>query len=146
MENTSEAQRNAIFTILSGEGQPESTIFNIFCIIMEHVHEPLFLPIGFEWDIKVHTFRIDVPGTACDETGPIRKPVTDGEVLIRAVLPEGWMFHGGELGSGITKGMGGIKFDYFQRRSSFAYFAFDKGGMAYSYEEAKARYGINKVG
>ena len=145
-EDTSGAQRNAIFTILSGEGQPEGTIFNIFSIIVEHVHEPLFLPIGFEWDIKARTCRIDVPGTARAETVPIRNPVTDGEVLIRTVLPEGWMFYEGELGSGTARGTGDIKFDYSQRHSSLAYFAFDNGGMAYSYEEAKARYGLDKVG
>jgi hypothetical protein len=144
-DQSSEEQRGAIFTILSGEGQPVGTIFNIFSIIIETIHDPLFLPIGFEWDVKKRTCKVDIPGVARAETAPILNPVTDGEVQIRTVLPEGWVFYEAEVGSGIAKGIGDIKFDYAKRHSSLAHFAFNNNGMAYSYEEAKARYGLDKV-
>lgn len=144
-EETSEAQREAIFAILSGEGQPAGTLFNIFSIIVEHVHAPLFLPIEFKWDVHKRTCEIDFPGIAKAATTPILNPVTNDEVQIRTVLPDGWVFYEAEVGSGTAKGIGDIKFDYSQRHSSLSYFAFNNNGMAYSYEEAKARYGLDNV-
>jgi hypothetical protein len=144
-DTTTEEQRDAIFTILSGEEQPAGTIFNIFSIIVDTIHEPQFVPIGFEWDIKRRTCKVDFPGIAKAETGPILNPVTDGEVQIRTVLPDGWVFYEAENGSGKAKGVGDIKFDYSQRHSSLSYFAFNNDGMAYSYEEAKARYGLDNA-
>ena len=142
---TNEAQREAIFTILSGEGQPVGTIFNIFSIIVEHLHEPLFLPIGFEWDIRQRTCKVDFPEIAWAQTSPILNPVTDAEVQIRTVLPKGWVFYEAEVGSGVAKGVGDIKFDYAKRHSSLSYFAFNNAGIAYSYEEAQARYGLDNA-
>ena len=59
-ENTTEAQREAIFKIMSGEGQPVGSMFQIFSVIVDHIHEPLFLPIEFEWDIKKRTAKLVV--------------------------------------------------------------------------------------
>lgn len=144
-ENSSDAQREALFAIMSGEGQPVGTIFSIFSIVVEHVHEPLFAPLEFKWDIKKRTCLVNVPGVVRAQTTPIRNPVTDEEVQIRTVLPKGWVFYEAEVGSGVGKGIGDIKFDYAQRHSSLAYFAFNNGGMAYSYDEAKKRYGLDKA-
>ena len=144
-KNATEEQTNAVFTILSGEGQPEGTIFNIFSIIVEHLHEPQFLDIDFQWDIKKRTCKIDFPGIARARTAPILNPVIDNEVHIRTVLPDGWVFYEAEVGSGTAKGVGDIKFDYSQRHSSLSYFAFNNDGMAYSYEESIERYGLDKA-
>lgn len=88
---------------------------------------------------------MNVPGVVRAETVPIRNPVTDDEVQIRTVLPKGWVFYEAEVGSGTAKGIADIKFDYSQRHSSLSKFAFDNDGMAYSYEEARKRYGLDKV-
>lgn len=144
-ESASEAQREGLFAIMSGEGQPVGTIFNIFSVIVEHIHEPLFAPLEFKWDIKKRTCLVNVPGVVRAETVPIRNPVTDDEVQIRTVLPKGWVFYEAEVGSGTAKGIADIKFDYSQRHSSLSKFAFNNDGMAYSYEEARKRYGLDKV-
>jgi hypothetical protein len=144
-EQSSEAQREALFAILGGEGQPAGTIFNIFSVIIEHHHEPLYLPMEFDWDVKKRRARISAPGVVEASTVPIRNPVTDKEELIRTVLPEGWTFYEAEVGSGTAKGIGSIKFDFSQRHSSLAHFAFDNNGMAYSYGEARERYGLDNV-
>jgi len=144
-EDSTEAQREGLFAIMSGEGQPVGTIFNIFSVIVEHIHEPLFLPLQFDWDIKKRTCLVNVPGVVRAETTPIRNPVTDDEILLRTVLPKGWVFYEAEVGSGTAKGFGDIKFDYSQRHSSLAYFAFDNDGMAYNYGESLERYGLDKI-
>jgi hypothetical protein len=143
-EDTTEAQREAIFKILSGEGQPVGSMFQIFSVIVEHHHEPLYLPIEFEWDIKKRTGRLVIPNVVTASTEPIRNPVTDKEHRIRMVVPEAWMFYEAESASGTAKGIGDIKFDFAKRNSELAYFAYDNNGMAFTYDEAKQRFGLDK--
>jgi hypothetical protein len=138
---TTPEQRDAVFKIMSGEGQPPNTIFQIFHAIVETIHEPQFTDITFEWNIDKRTARIDVPGIVRARTEPIRNPVTDEEHRIVTVLPNGWNFYQCEGASGTAKGLGKIRFDYAYRHSSLAPFAFSNKGMAYSYEEAKKKLG-----
>ncbi len=142
-EDTTEAQREAVFKIMSGEGQPVGSMFQIFSVIVEHVHEPLFLPIEFEWDSKERKGRLAIPNVATVSAEPIRNPVTDEAHRIRMVLPEAWMFYESELASGTAKGIGDIKFDFARRHCDLAHFAFDNNGMAFTYEEAKQRFGLD---
>jgi len=113
-QHSTPEQRDAIFKIMSGEGQPVGSVFQIFSVIVEKLHDPQFLPITFEWDIE-------------------RRIVT--------VLPEGWTFYECEVAAGTAKGTGAIKFDFANRHSSLAPFAFNAQGMAYSYKVAKQRLG-----
>lgn len=141
--DTTEAQLDAIFAVMSGEGQPVGTMFQIFSVVTETVHEPLFLPIEFEWDVAKRRARVHVPDVVNASTVPIRNPVTDEEVQIRTVLPDGWVFYEAEVASGTAKSTGAVKFDYSQRHSSLATFAFNNNGMAHSYDEAKQMYGLD---
>ncbi len=134
-EHTTEEQRNALFTILSGEGQPVGTMFQIFSVIIEHHHDPVYAAIEFDWDMDKRAARISVPGVVRTKTEPIRNPVTDEEHRMITVLPDGWVFYEAEVASGSAKGVGDIKFDFSQRHSSLALFAFDNDGMALTYDE-----------
>ncbi len=87
------------------------------------------------------TGRLNVPGVARATTEPIRNPVTDEEHRMRLVLPEAWMFYEAEGASGTAKGIGDIKFDFSQRHSSLAYYAWDNNGMAQTYEEFRQQLG-----
>ena len=62
---------------------------------------------------------------------------------IRTVLPDGWVFYEAEVASGTAKSRGEIRFDYSQRHSSMATFAFNNQGMAHTYQEAKEMYGLD---
>ncbi len=139
-ERTTQEQRDAIFTILSGEGQPAGTIFQIFSVIIEHMHEPLFLPIEFEFDMENRTGQLSIPGVVRANTEPIRNPVTDEEHRIVTLLPDAWWMYEAENASGTAKGLGDIKFDYAKRHCSLSYFALNQNGMAHTYEESRARY------
>ena len=136
-EHTTEAQREAIFAIMSGEGQPMGTIFSIFSVIVETIHDPIFTKIDFEWDMDKRTARLNVPGVVRTSSEPIRNPVTDEEHRILTVLPDGWVFYEAEGASGTAKGTGAIKFDYSQRHSSLGYYAWDNNGMAHTFDEFK---------
>lgn len=138
---TSQEQIDAIFYILSGEDQPVGTMFNIFSVIIDEIHEPIFTDIAWEWDLKSRRARIDVPNKVRAQAEPIRNPVTDSEVNILTVLPDGWVFHEAENASGVAKGMADIKFDYAQRHSSLANVIWNQDGLALSYDDYKQQYG-----
>jgi hypothetical protein len=140
---TTEAQREAVFAVMSGEGQPLGSMFQIFSMVVDTIHEPLFVPMEFEWDVVKRMARIHVPGQVTASTVPVLNPVTDEEVQIRTVLPDGWVFYEAEVASGTAKSTGDIRFDYSQRHSSMATFAFNNQGMAHTYREAKEMYGLD---
>lgn len=137
--HTTEAQREALFYIMSGEDQPVGTMFQIFSVIVETIHEPVFADIAFEWDMAGRRAQVDIPDLARAATEPIRNPVTDREHRILTVLPEGWVFYEAEIAAGRLKGTGQIKFDLAQAHSSLARYAWDQNGMALTYDEFRGR-------
>ena len=92
-ERANEAQRDALFYILSGADQKAGTMFQIFSVIVETIKDPQFTPITFEWDLVKRSARVEVPGIVRASSEPIRNPVTNEEHRILTVLPDGWVFH-----------------------------------------------------
>lgn len=144
LEDTiSDAQKDAIFYILSGEDQAVGTMFQIFSVIVEHVHNPIFTKIEFDWDIKNRKARIEVPNVVRTRSEPIRNPVSDVEHRILTVLPDGWVFHEAEGAAGIAKGIGEIKFDLNHTHSSLAYVAWGPNGLTHDLAESRERFPLN---
>ncbi len=142
-DDLTDAQRDALFYILTGEDQPVGTMFQIFSVIVEHHHDPVFTPIDFDIDVKGRTAHIGVPGLLRARSEPIRNPVTDEEHRILTVLPNGWVFHEAEGASGSAKSMGGIKFDLGRSHSSMAYVAWGPNGLKYDFDEARRRFPLH---
>jgi hypothetical protein len=140
-ERADEAQRNALFYILSGEDQPVGTMFQIFSVIIETIKDPLFAKIDFDWDLEKRQARVEVDGVLHARSEPIRNPVTDEEHRMLTVLPNGWVFHEAESAAGFAKGLGAIKFDLNRRHSSLAHVAWNQNGLVHSYDEYKRKYG-----
>jgi hypothetical protein len=140
-ERASEAQREALFYILSGEDQPVGTMFQIFSVIIETIKDPLFTKIDFEWDLEKRRARVEMADVARAHSEPIRNPVTDKEHRMVTVLPEGWTFYEAENATGFAKGIGAIKFDLNGRHSSLAHIAWNQNGMVYKYDEYKKKFG-----
>jgi hypothetical protein len=139
-ERADEAQRNALFYILSGEDQPVGTMFQIFSLIIETIKDPLFAKIEFDWDLERRRAKIEIPGVVRAHSEPIRNPVTDQEHRMITVLPDGWVFHEAENASGFAKGVGAIKFDLSRRHSSLANVAWNQDGLLYNYDAYKRRF------
>ena len=105
----SPAQREAILTILSGgETEPGATIFNVFSTVIDHMHEPVFLPITFEADIERRQGRVVVGGVIDTAVEPIRNPVTGDEHRARVNLPNGFEYKVAEFASGTTSADGPV--------------------------------------
>jgi len=137
---TSEAQTEAIFYILSGEDQPVGTMFNIFSVIIDKIHDPIFTDVEWDWDLDARTASVKVGDIVRARAEPIRNPVTDTEQRILTVLPNGWVFHEAENASGFAKGMSELKFDLSQQHSSLANVIWNQNGLAHSYDEYKQQY------
>jgi hypothetical protein len=140
-ERASDAQRDALFYILSGADQPVGTMFQIFSVIIETIKDPLFAPITFEWDLDKRRARIEVPATVRAHSEPIRNPVTDAEHQIITVLPNGWVFHEAENVAGFAKSTDLIRFDLNRRHSSMAHVAWNPNGLVHTYKEYKQKFG-----
>jgi hypothetical protein len=140
-ERADEAQRNALFYILSGEDQPVGTMLQIFSIIMETIKDPVFAKIEFEWDLEKRRARVAVANVVRAHSEPIRNPVTDREEQMILVLPKGWVFHEAENAAGFAKGLGAIKFDLNGRHSSLAHIARNQNGLLHTYDEYKLKFG-----
>jgi hypothetical protein len=140
-ERTDEAQRDALFYILSGADQKVGTMFQIFSVMVETIKDPQFTPITFEWDLAKRSARVEVSGIVRARSEPIRNPVTNEEHRMVTVLPDGWVFHEAESAAGFAKGIGAIKFDLHRRHSSLANVAWGPNGLVHSYDEYKQKYG-----
>jgi len=120
-ETASEAQRNAILTILSGqETEPGATIFNVFATVIDTMHEPAFLPIDFEVDIEQRTGRVAVEGIIDTRVEPIRNPVTGAAHRVQVSLPNGFEYREAEYASGATKATGPVALKWQARHSHLA--------------------------
>ena len=136
-----EAQRDALFYILSGADQPVGTMFQIFSVIIETIKDPLFAKIDFDWDLDKRQAKVEVADVVRAHSEPIRNPVSDREHRMITVLPDGWVFHEAENASGFAKGIGAIKFDLSRRHSSPAHVAWNQNGLVHTYDEYKQKFG-----
>ena len=109
----SEAQRQALLTILAGEEtEPGATIFNVFAATLETMHDPVFKEIELELDIERRTGRIRIDGIVDTTIEPIRNPITGHEHRAKVVLPEGFEYREAEYASGATRATGPVKLDW----------------------------------
>ncbi len=102
----SDAQRNAILTIMSGEEtEPGATIFNVFAATYSKVHSPMFKPMTVEVDFAARTGRFAVEGVVDARIEPIRNPVTGKPSYARIDLPDGFEYEQAEVGSSQVRTM-----------------------------------------
>jgi hypothetical protein len=79
-ERATEAQRDALLRILSGQDtEPGATVWQVFSTTLEKVHEPMFRRIEFQVDVDGRTARVLVPGLIEARGEPILNPVTGAE-------------------------------------------------------------------
>ena len=144
LEDTiSEEQKDAMFYILTGEDQPVGTMFQIFSIIIEHHHDPIFAKLDFDIDVKKRSAHIELKDQLRAVSEPIRNPVTDEKHRILTVLPDGWVFHEAEGAAGTAKSIGEIKFDLSRKHSSVSYVAWGPNGLKYNLAESRRHFPLD---
>lgn len=104
--NATDAQRDALFKILSGEEQVPTTLFNIYGATMENELDPVFAEIGFECDIEAATGTMTVPGLMSAEFAPIKNPVTGADHRAQIRLGTAFEFQAAEMASATFTAVG----------------------------------------
>jgi hypothetical protein len=119
-ERASPAQREALFAILSGKNSAAGTLFHIFSLIIGRMHDPIFAPIQFAFDLPGRRARVSIPGVIEAENEPIRNPVTGAPHRIQVMMPEGFEHHCAEISSARITSTGAITFTVAQGHGSLA--------------------------
>ena len=119
-ERATEAQRAALFGILSGQNSAEGTLFHIVTLIVSTMLDPIFAPIHFTFDLPGRRAKLSIPGVLESENEPIKNPVTGAPHRIQVVMPEGFEHRAAEVCSASIHSAGGIKFDVAQGHGSLA--------------------------
>ena len=118
-ESATEAQRNALLTILSGKAG--GTLFEILSQIVTTVHGPYFVKIGWEFDKEKRRARLVLPGFLETTTEPLTVPATGEEQRVIVRMPGGFEYKEMEVAQAVTlKGTGAIKYDWQKTHSSLA--------------------------
>src|SRR5687768_13185925 len=56
-EKATAAQRDALFSIMSGKNSGEGTLFHIFSLIVTKMHDPIFAPVSLQFDKEKRVAR-----------------------------------------------------------------------------------------
>ena len=129
-ERASEAQREALLTILSGEHtEPGATIWNVFAATFEEVLPPDFKPIEANIDVEGRKAKVNVDGYVEMHGEPIRNPVTGAEHRARIDLPNGFEYTIAEMGSGTSKSQGPIPLEFNDSYGQFAHIHLNNQGI-----------------
>lgn len=129
-ERATPEQREALFSIMSGQNSGEGTLFHIFTLIVTKMHDPIFAPVEFRFDKKARTARLIIPGVLETEVQPIKNPVTGADHRIQVVMPEGFEHIEGEIASSDIRSSGAIKFETKGTHSTLAHVVQTPEGVA----------------
>jgi hypothetical protein len=111
-ERASEAQRQALLTVLTGgETDDAATHWWVFGAMSKTIHPPLYRPIEFSADMEGRLGTVSISGVIRSRAEPIRSPVTGDPHRVRIDLPAGIEFEVAEIGSGTTSAEGSIRLD-----------------------------------
>jgi hypothetical protein len=124
-EQASEEQRNALLTIMSG--QAGDTLFEIIAAVCPNVHEPVFAPFQFDFDLDSRTASVKVgDGVLETEVDTLRgiDPPDPYRVIVK--IPNGFEYTGPDESSDtaqakLIRSNSTIKLDLTNSHASVAY-------------------------
>lgn len=121
---TSEAQRDALFQILSG--QHGDTLFQIFAAICPTVHPPVIAGFEFELDLDSRTANVKVGDVLETRSETLRAIGSSDPYRILVKIPNGFEYTGTDESAETAKSTrlvarGAIEFDHTDSHSSLAW-------------------------
>ena len=129
-ERASDAQRNALLTIMSGgDTDPLATVFAVFASTIETMHEPLFVPIDFSIDVEGRTARLDIDEHVEMVGQPIRNPVSGDPVRAQICLPDGFEYQVADIGAASSEARGPMPLTLSDSYGQFAYLHLNSHGV-----------------
>lgn len=129
-ERASAEQRQALLNIMSGQNSDDGTIFQIFSLIVSKLHEPVFAPFEWTFNMNGRRARIVIPGFLDTEVEPIKNPVTGTEHRIQVMMPEGFEHRRAEVAKARISSTGAIGFEVPDGHGSLATVVQTEAGVA----------------
>ena len=109
-ERANADQRDALLKIMRGEDTDAgATMFQIFWLMSDKRHDPVFAPIDFKIDIGERTAQLEIPHWIEARGEPILNPVTGAKKHARLALESGFEFKVAEVGRGWSESKGAVK-------------------------------------
>ena len=126
--NTTQEQRDALLTILSGKAG--NAWFEVLASVVSKVLDPKFVPIEFTFDLARREARVHIPGELETVTEPITNIATGDKHQIRVEMPQGMEYFRPEIANAkVLKGTGAIRFDRPGSHSSMAIVEHRESGL-----------------
>jgi hypothetical protein len=118
-QKTTEDQRDAILTVLSGKGG--NAWFEVLASVVTTIHEPQFVPITWQFDKTMRKAHVMIPGFLETVSSPLKIPATNDEQTVIVRMPNGMEYKEFYVAQAtVLKGTGALRFDYKNRHSSLA--------------------------
>ncbi|MBI2821032.1 MAG: DUF1326 domain-containing protein [Acidobacteria bacterium] len=119
-QRATEAQRNALLQILSGQAGGDPW-FEVLASLVTTIHDPQFLPVRWEFDKASRRATVQVPGFLETVSEPLRVPATGDEQQVIVRMPNGMEYKEFYVAkTAVLKGSGTIGFDHKNTHSSLA--------------------------
>jgi len=111
-EAADEAQRSALFSIMTGKETKEAaTFFWVYSAMCETIHEPVYARIDIDADMDARRATCMASGVATGRGEPIKNPVTGAEHRVGIVMPNGFEFTRNEVGRGWSQSTGKVEIE-----------------------------------
>jgi hypothetical protein len=128
-QRADEAQREAIYKIVSGEEQEPTTAFSIYASTLHDDYEAMIKPIEMHYDVEARTATATVDGVLEVNVQPIRNTVTGEPHHAQIVLPNGFESNESELASASFSTFGDLTLDYKESFAAFSRFSYGPLGI-----------------
>ncbi len=129
-DSASEAQREALLTIMSGqETDAGATMWNVFASTMAEVFEPVFEHIDLSVDVEQRIGKLSVEGLIESNGEPIKHIVSGENHRARIDLPSGFEYSIAEIGSATAKSSGPVSISHENSNAQFAHIHLNNHGV-----------------
>lgn len=128
LEAATDAQRNALLTIMSGQaGNPW---FQVLASVVSTIHQPKFVPIEFDFDLAARQATVRIPGEMETISEPIRDLASGATHRALVNLPNGMEYRRPEIATTrVLRGTGKIRYDCPPAHSSLALVEHTQDGL-----------------
>jgi hypothetical protein len=132
-ENASEAQREALLKIMTGQDtDPFATMFAVYASTVTKMNAPVFTKIDLEVDVDGRKGRIFVKDYIDTKGEPIRNKLTGKESRTQIVMPDGFEYAVAEIGSASSKTEGPVQVEMKDKYGQFARLHLNNHGVVRS--------------
>lgn len=128
-DRVTDAQRDALFSILSGEEQEPHTGFNIYGSTIDEEFDPIIAPVNFEFNLKERTATLSDESVLNCTVEAIRNPVTGASHCALIQLQDGIELREAEMASATFTSEGHINQSHSDRYGFLTFVTYGPYGM-----------------